>query len=118
MHSAKASAAVHWCWVTAHLYEQQTFIGVFKVTHACCDCFAEQHWTLGNVFCKASAAEHWCWVTAHLYEQQIFTGVFTVRQACCESVLRSTLDSGECILPKPVLQCCSAKQSHSMHVSM
>jgi len=27
MRSAPSIAAVHWCWVNAHLYEEQTFIG-------------------------------------------------------------------------------------------
>ncbi len=30
---ALSSVAVHWCWVTAHLYEQQMSIGVIAVTH-------------------------------------------------------------------------------------
>ena len=81
MHSAKASVAVHWCWVTAHLYEQQTFIGVFTVTHACCETVLQSstgHWGMHSA--EASAAVPWCWVTAHLYEQQTFIGVFTVTQ--------------------------------------
>ena len=36
-HFAKISAARHWCWVPAHLYEQQSFIGVIAVTQACCE---------------------------------------------------------------------------------
>ena len=32
MHFALNKAAVHWGWVTAHLYEEQTFIGVSWVT--------------------------------------------------------------------------------------
>jgi len=27
MHFALSIAAVHWCWVNAFLYEEQTFIG-------------------------------------------------------------------------------------------
>ena len=26
----------NWCWVTAHLYDQQIFIGVIAVTQGCC----------------------------------------------------------------------------------
>ena len=29
------TAAVHWCWVTAHLYEEQISISVTAVTHCC-----------------------------------------------------------------------------------
>ena len=34
MHFTLTSVAVHWCWVSAHLHEQQTFIGVFAVAQA------------------------------------------------------------------------------------
>ena len=37
MHFAKASAAVGSWQVTAHLYEQQIFIGAIAVTQACCE---------------------------------------------------------------------------------
>jgi len=33
LHFALNLAAVHWCWVTAHLYEEQIFTGVTAVTH-------------------------------------------------------------------------------------
>ncbi len=32
MHFALSSAAVQWCWVTAHLYEEEIFTGVFAAT--------------------------------------------------------------------------------------
>jgi len=31
-----SSAAMPWCWVTADLYEQQTFKGVKTETQSCC----------------------------------------------------------------------------------
>ena len=34
---AKSSVAVHWCWLTAHLYEEQTSIGVNALPQACCE---------------------------------------------------------------------------------
>jgi len=36
MRFALNSAAIHWCWVAAHLYEEQISIGVLAVTQACC----------------------------------------------------------------------------------
>jgi len=36
MHLAKRSAAAHWCWVTAQLYEEHIFIGVVEEEQACC----------------------------------------------------------------------------------
>ena len=106
MHFAKASAAVHWCWVTAHLYEQQIFIGVIAVTQACCEPDLKSSTGLcGMQFAKTSAALHWCWVTAHLHEQQMFIGVIAVTQACCEPGLQSSIEQQECNLPKPGLQC-------------
>ena len=51
MHFAQTSTAVHWCWVTTHLYEQQISIDVIAVTQA--TCFAEQHWTGWNAFCQS-----------------------------------------------------------------
>ena len=70
---AKNSVAVHWCWVTAHLYEEQIFIGVIAVIQACCKPVLQssnEQW--GLHFALNSVAVHWCWVTAHLYEEQIF----------------------------------------------
>jgi len=43
LHFALNSAAVHLCWVTANLYEEQNSIGVTAVTHCLLlACFAEQ----------------------------------------------------------------------------
>ena len=73
------SAAVHWCWLTAHLYDEQICIGVNTVTKASCEPVMQsstEHW--GNHFALSSAAVHWCWFTAHLYEEQICIGVTTV----------------------------------------
>ncbi len=36
MHFAENSVAVFWCWVTAHLYEEQISIDVLAVIQACC----------------------------------------------------------------------------------
>ena len=33
---AKSSVALHCCWVTAHLYQQQISLSVFAVAQACC----------------------------------------------------------------------------------
>ncbi len=35
LHFALNRAAVHWYWVTAHLYEEQISRGVFAVAQAC-----------------------------------------------------------------------------------
>ncbi len=114
MHFANTSAAVHWWWVTAHLYEQQIFIGVIAVTQACCEPVLQS--STGQCvmhFANTSAAVHWWWVTAHLYEQQIFIGVIAVTQASCEPVLQSSTDSVECILPRQVLQCIGGGSLHT-----
>ena len=37
MHFTKTSAAVQWCCVTAHLYEQQIFLGATAVTQGYCE---------------------------------------------------------------------------------
>ena len=95
MHFAQTSAAVHWWWVPAHLYEQQISIGVTAVTQACCRPVLQsrtEQWELH--FAQTSAAVHWYWVTAHLYEHQIFIGVIAATQACCEPVLQSS--TGQC----------------------
>ena len=66
----------HWCWVPAHLYERQIFLGVTAVIQACCEpvlqSYTEQ-W--GIYFAQGSAALHFCWLTAHLYKDQISIGV-------------------------------------------
>jgi len=37
LHVASNSVAVHFGWVTAHLYEEQISIGVFALTQPCCE---------------------------------------------------------------------------------
>jgi len=82
LHFALNSAAVHWCWVTAHLYEEQISIGEFAVTQGFCEPVLQsstEQWE--NYFALTSAAVHGCWVSAHLYEEQTFIGVLAVLQA-------------------------------------
>ena len=70
MHFTKTSAAVQDCWVIAHLYEQQIFIGAIAVTQGYCEPDLQsstEQW--GVHFALTSAAVQGCWVTAHLYEQ-------------------------------------------------
>ncbi len=72
MLSAKNSVSVHWCWVTAHLYEEHTSIGVIALTLGCYEPVLQISLEQGRMlFAKNSVAVHWCWVTAHLYEEQI-----------------------------------------------
>jgi len=76
---AKDSVALHWCWITAHLYEEQISIGAVAVTQACCEPDlhnSTEQW--GMLFANNSVAVHWCWVTAHLYEEQISMGVIAL----------------------------------------
>ena len=69
---AKVRAALHWCWVTAHLYEQQISIDVFAVTQASSEPVWQSSTGLwGMHFALTSAAVHWSWVTADLREQQV-----------------------------------------------
>ena len=93
MNFAQISAAVHCCWLTAHLYEEQISIGVIAVTQTCCEpvlqSSTEQR---GMHFAQISAAVHSSWLTAHLYEGQVFTGVIAKTQACCELVLQSSTE--------------------------
>ena len=114
MHFAQTSAAVHWCWVTAHLYEQQISIGVIALTQACCEPVLQSSsgQCVGHL-AQTSAAVHWCWVAAHLYEQQISIGVIALTQACCEPVLQSS--TGQCVghLATPVLQCIGVGSLHT-----
>ena len=93
MHFAQISAAVHSCWLTAHLYEEQISIGVIAVTQTCCEPVLQsstEQW--GMHFAQISAAVHSSWLTAHLYEGQVFTGVIAKTQACCELVLQSSTE--------------------------
>ena len=79
-------------WVTAQLYEEQTFPCVIAVTQACCEPVLQsstEQW--GMLFALTSTAVHFCWLTAHLYEEQISTGITAGTQACCEPVLQSSI---------------------------
>ena len=67
----------HQC--TAHLYEEQTSIGVIAVAQACCEASLQSSTEQqGSYFPLTSAAVHWSSITAHLCEQQISKGVITV----------------------------------------
>jgi len=82
MHFALTRAAVHFSWVTAHLYEEQISIGVIAVTKSCCELnsrAALNSW--GMHFALTRAAAHSSRVTAHLYEEQISIGVIAVTKA-------------------------------------
>jgi hypothetical protein len=82
LHFALNRAAVHWCWVTAHLYEEQISLGVTAVLSACCGPVLQSstaEW--GLHFALTSAAVQWCCITAHLCEEQISIGV-TARKNC------------------------------------
>ncbi len=37
MHFAQTSAAVHFCWLTAHMYKKQVSTVVIAVTQASCE---------------------------------------------------------------------------------
>ena len=93
MHFAQTSAAVQFCWLTAHLYEEQISMSVIAMTQACCEPVLQSRfecWTMH--FAQTSAAVHFCWLTAHLYAEQIFIGVIAVTQACCEPVVQSSFE--------------------------
>ena len=94
-HFAQGSAAVHWCCITAHLYDQQIFIGVIALTQGCCQAVSQsstEQW--GQHFAQGSAALHWWWVTA------------VVGQS-----------SGNSILPEAVLQCIGVGSLHTCMIT-
>ncbi len=105
VHLARINAAVHRCWITAHLSEQQIFIGAVAVTQGCCEPVLQSSTEQCGVhLARTNAAVHCCWVTAHLSEQQIFIGANAVTHALC-LFWRATLSSGGCILPEQMLRC-------------
>ena len=114
LHFAKNSVAVHWCWVTAHLYKEHIFIGVIAVIQACCKPVLQsstEQW--GLHFALNSVAVHWCWVTAHLYEEQIFIGVIAVIQACCKPVLHSSTKQWGLHFARTVIDCTGFGSLHT-----
>ena len=92
---------MQWCWVTAQLYEQQIFKGVFALTQACWQPVVHTTALISEV-CIMSKKVLQCNDVAQLYEQQIFIG--QRHTACCEPVCSATLNSGDCILPWTELQ--------------
>ncbi len=57
MHLAKNKAAAHWSWVTAHLYEEQIFIGSFALTQPCCQPVLQsctEQWGMHSALSKAA----------------------------------------------------------------
>lgn len=83
MHFAQSSAAVHLCWFTAQLCEQQIFTGVLALVQAV-SLLCEAALSSGRHFTQTSAAVHWYWVTSQLCAQHFCIGVLAVMQACCQ----------------------------------
>ena len=70
VHFTITHVAVHWWWVTAHLYRKQISIGVIAVTLGCCEPDVQSSPEQRGVhFTMTRVALHWWWVTAHLYKQ-------------------------------------------------
>ncbi len=93
MHFAQTRDAVQFCWLTAHLYEEQISIGAIAVTQACCEPVLQSTTEQSGIqFAQTIAAVQFCCLTGHLYEEQISIGAIAVTQACCEPVLQSTTE--------------------------
>ena len=98
---ALTSAAVHWCCITAHLYEEQMSIGAIAVAQGCGEPVSQSSTEQqGSCFAITIAATHWCCITPHLYEEQMPIGAIAVELSCCEPVLQSftsqvQLDNGK-----------------------
>ena len=79
MHDPLTSAAVHFCWLTAHLYGEQISTGEIKVAQGCCELVLQSSTKQQTGFSAlTSAAVHWACITAHLYDQQMSKGVIAV----------------------------------------
>ena len=104
---AQTSIAVHFCWLTAHMYEEQISTGVTAVTHKpVVSLFCLAALNGGKCICPSSIAVHFCWLTAYLYEDQISIGVIAVTHKPVVSLFcLAALNSGKCICPD---QHCSA----------
>ena len=105
VHFAQSSAAVHFCWITAHLYEEQICIGVIACKASCEPVLQNSTGQWEMHFAKTNAAVHWWWVTAHLHEQQSSISVTAVAQACCEPVAEQHWTVGNAFCQN---QCCSS----------
>ncbi len=58
---SQTSVAVHFCWLTAYLYEDQISIGAIAVTQACCEPVLQSSTERWEVhFSQTSAAVHFC----------------------------------------------------------
>jgi len=87
---------VHWCCITAHLYEEQISIGlnaVIAVSELCCQLglqSSNEQWA--SCLALTSDAVHWCCIAAHLCEEQMTIGVIAMTQASCELGLQSSTE--------------------------
>ena len=115
---AQTNITVHFCWLTAYLYEDQISTGVIAVTHKpVVSLFCLAALKCGKYICPSSiavhfcwltaylyedqnlhrcVAVHFCWLTAHMYEEQISTGVIAFLLAHCIPVRRSNLYRCDC----------------------
>lgn len=84
---------MHWCYIIAHLHEQQLCIRVI-VKSLLSACFVQQHRIGRHTFCP----EVRCSASAHLYEVQILLGVTTVMQNAASLLYTAALSRGVCIL--------------------
>jgi len=92
-YSALTDAAVHWCCITAHLYEEQISISVTAVAQACCQPGLQsstEQW--GSYLALTRPAVHCYCINVHLFEKQISMGVIAVAQASCQLGLQSSTE--------------------------
>ena len=93
-------AAVHWIWVTAALYKQQTFTGVIAVSQGCCqpDFHSSiDQWRMLSANNSCCSALNW---SLHLCMSRKYSQVsLRCRKAAVSLFCRPALTSRECLLP-------------------
>ena len=93
--------ALHCCWVTAHLYQQQISLSVFAGPSL----LSAHSSTEQGAIAKSSVALH-CWVTAHLYQQQTSIVYLQWPKPAVSLVCTAALSRGQSFKSSVALHCC------------
>ena len=104
LHFAKSSVGLHWCWATAHLYEDQISRSVFAVSKVCCQPVSHS----SNKHCILPKAVWHCSGNGPLHTcmKSKFPQVYLQCHKPAVSLFyTAALSDKHCILPKAVWHC-------------
>ncbi len=99
------SAALHWCWLSTDLCEEQIFIGLLAVTNPGFSLLCTAALNSGECILLNAVLQCIGVASLHTYAKQILPGVLVVTQALSQPVLHSSTTKWGKRFVRRVLKC-------------